>query len=376
MGFEKTVLVSKAMPELTEEIAIKAIRDCFRDKPFVVLGTGMSCALDPAFGMPALESELSKSTIFGPQESEQERQWEKALELIQNGKGLESALNGVTDPTLLQELTLVTSQILSPIDRKYAWKIAEGKSKWPATDLLKRLVDTLPEADPILHVLTPNYDTLFEHACDRNDICFTNGFIGGMERQTDWVSVNQSLQQLQQDSYGNKRKDVYKRRKHVRLYKVHGSLNYFHHRDRLIENNAWMWEAPEFACRVMITPGMSKHSQLQIYRNELLKSADTEIEKADRFLFLGYGFNDSHLETYIEKKLISKACKALIVTRDFNPRIESLLEQADNLWLVCKLAVEDSDGTRIFNKEFSDWLRLPNSNLWDVGIFASEILGV
>ena len=45
-----------ALPLLTEEIAINAIRDFFRGKPFVIFGTGMSCALDVRFGMPALST--------------------------------------------------------------------------------------------------------------------------------------------------------------------------------------------------------------------------------------------------------------------------------------------------------------------------------
>lgn len=116
-------------------------------------------------------------------------------------------------------------------------------------------------------------------------------------------------------------KPIYKPRKHARLYKVHGSLNLFHHRNAVVENNAWMWNPPDFASRVIVTPGLYKYEMLQNYRLELLNSADKAIEKANRFLFLGYGFNDAHLETYIKKKLISQACKGLIVTRDSNTRI-------------------------------------------------------
>ena len=50
---------ASTLPSLTEDIAIEAIPDFLTDKPFVVFGTGMSCALDPRFGMPALEQELS-----------------------------------------------------------------------------------------------------------------------------------------------------------------------------------------------------------------------------------------------------------------------------------------------------------------------------
>jgi hypothetical protein len=40
--------------ELDEGKAIEVLRYFFRAKPFVFFGTGMSCALDRRFGMPAL----------------------------------------------------------------------------------------------------------------------------------------------------------------------------------------------------------------------------------------------------------------------------------------------------------------------------------
>ena len=173
-------------PSLTEQGAIKAIRDFFRDTPFVVFGTGMSCALDPRFGMPALRDELSCSVVPESCSPEQEQQWMNVTESLQNGSGLETALNNVSDSTLLQKVTCAAARFVSSIDRKYALKIANNEVIWPATAFFKRLIDTLPEGDPILHVLTPNYDTLFEHACDAESIHYTSGFFGGLMRWIDW----------------------------------------------------------------------------------------------------------------------------------------------------------------------------------------------
>ena len=363
------------LPSLTEEIAINAIRDFFRDKPFVFFGTGMSCALDLRFGMPALKDVLSQNVVPDSQASEQERQWTKVMDSFQNGNDLETALEDVTDSSLLQKITCATGRFVSSIDREYALRIAECEATWPATGFFKRLVDTLPEGDPILHVLTPNYDTLFEHASDAVGIHYTNGFHGGLERRSDWGAVERSLLLSHQNTYGRRSRRIYKPRKHVRLYKVHGSLNLFFHRNTVVENNAWMWDAPGFSNRVMITPGLFKYQKLQKYRQELLQYADSAIDKANHFLFLGYGFNDDHLEAYITQKLTIQACKGLIVTKDSNSRIESLLANAENLWIVCKAQEDDTDGTRIFNKQYAGWLSLPTRELWDIGTFTAEIMG-
>lgn len=361
-------------PVLTERAAIEALHDFFRDKPFVVFGTGMSCALDPGFGMLALQGELARNVVPEPCSPEQERQWAKVMKSLRNGNGLESALNSVSDSTLLEKVTVATAKFVSSIDREYALKIANEEVIWPATALFKRLVDTVPEGDPILHVLTPNYDTLFEHACDAAGICYTSGYSGGLTRRIDWNAVRRSLLLPHQIRQSGRMKTIYKPRKHARLYKVHGSLNLFRHRDAVVESNAWMWNPPDFASRVIITPGLSKYEALQKYRQELLRFSDAAIESSNRFLFLGYGFNDAHLEGYIEQKLINHACKGIIVTRDSNSRIESLLSKAENLWLVCKMQEEGADGTRIFNKKYAGWLQLPRKRYWDIVTFTTEIL--
>lgn len=361
--------------QLTEDIAIAALRDFFRGKPFVVFGTGMSCALDLRFGMAELEKELQDNVVPDQGATEQVTQWAEVTKSLKMGNSLENALDNVTDPSLLESILNATAEFISLIDREYGLLISNGEVVWPARRLFELIVNTLPPGDPVLHVLTPNYDTLFEHACDSVNMRFTNGFMGGIACRLDWSSADLSLRVPQKVVQRGRLRTSYRQLNHIRLYKVHGSLSYFLHRDSLVENHSWMWDAPGFSHRIMITPGISKHQRLQNYRQELLQQADSEIEKSIRFLFLGYGFNDAHLETYIKHKLVSQACLALIVTRDSNPRIESLLEQAENLWLVCKAESAESDGSRILNRRYAGWLELPTRKLWDIDTFTTEILG-
>jgi len=363
------------LPILTEDIAISSIRDFFRDKPFLFFGTGMSCALDVRFGMEALKNTLIDQMQSRSLPCAQRKHWTVVEEALQKGSDFESALNVVKDPDLLKTIMKITGYFIASLDRDYACQIAKGSAEWPATCFLKKLVGTLPEGDPILHALTPNYDMLFEYACDSVGIPYATGFSGGVERKMDWKAVERSLLRPEQVPQGRKLKYVYKYRKHVRLYKVHGSLNYFYHRDDVIENNAWMWDPPDFTERVIITPGLSKYERLQRYRRELLQAADTAINKSTNFLFIGYGFSDTHLEEYIKRKLISQSCHGLVITRDCNPCIDSLLAEAENLWLVCKSEDEHSEGTRIFNKQYSNWLSLPDKRLWDIKVFTTQLLG-
>jgi len=360
---------------LTEDVMIKTFRNFFREKPFIVFGTGMSCALDDRFGMTSLKDKLIDEMASRSLLGEQADEWSCVKRSLKDGKDLESALDEVGNQDLLKAITEITGAFVASIDREYAYGIATGSAEWPAIHLFKKIVDTLPEGDPILHCLTPNYDMLFEYACDYTGIPYADGFFGCMERKMDWDAVKRSLLEPMQVRHSRKLRTIYKYRKHIQLYKVHGSLNYFFHRNTVIENNAWMWDPPDFAQRVLITPGLSKYEKLQHYRQELLKAADTAIDKATNFLFLGYGFNDSHIEEYIKRKLVAQSCHGLIVTQDSNRRIERLLAEATNLWLVCKSEDATSEGTRIFNKQYSNWLSIPGKRLWDIREFTTEILG-
>lgn len=356
---------------LSEEIAIQSLRDFFREKPFLFFGSGVSCALNVQFGMPALKEALL-TKMCQKQLTDQERaQWSDVESSLSRGIDLETALDRVSDQDLIKQITDITGSFIAELDRVFAFRIAEGSCEWPAARLVKRLVDTLPEGDRILHVLTPNYDMLFEYASDYTNIPYANGFHGGVEKRIDWDAVNQALLLPMKVLRGRKLRITYKHRKHVRLYKVHGSLNYFFHRGTVIENDAWMWTPPNFAQRVMITPGVSKYETLQRFRRELLQRADSAIERANQFLFIGYGFNDSHLEQYIRRKLINQGCRGLIITRSCNARITSLLEASPNLWLVCSA----DGGTRICNMQYPGSLVLPQRKLWDIGEFTTQILG-
>ena len=94
---------------------------------------------------------------------------------------------------MLKTITKITGDFVASVDRDYACKISQGSVEWPATCFLKKLVDSLPEGDRVLHALTPNYDMLFEYTCDFMDIPYANGFSGGVQRKMDWDAVERSF---------------------------------------------------------------------------------------------------------------------------------------------------------------------------------------
>jgi hypothetical protein len=107
-------------------------------------------------------------------------------------------------------------------------------------------------------VLTPNYDLLFEYSCDSANIAYSDGLFGGIERKMNWEAVERAFYKPQFVVYRGRRRESFKPTKHIRLYKVHGSLNYFYHHNSFVDNMAWIWNPPSFMKRVIVTPGASK----------------------------------------------------------------------------------------------------------------------
>ena len=359
--------------ELTKEVAYKALQKFFEEKPFVLFGTGTSCAVHPDYGMPALSRHLLNE--IGRQEltPEQQTQWDSVKQALNEGRGrnLESAMNGVKDENLICRIVNSTADLVISLDRKHGRKILLAETDWPALSLFKRLVDGFS----VLHVATPNYDLLAEYAFERADIPYTTGFVGGVCRRLDWSQAGYCMTYLDRIPYSKRFKEVPKSRKHINLYKVHGSLNTFKYNNQTIENNAWMFKVPDGIERVMITPGTMKYEKLHKNRADLLSTYDKEFAKHNAFLFIGFGFNDNQLiNDSLKRKICDQRCRALIITRDSNNRIETLAKDCENLWLVCTQKNGDSEGTRIFNSRKGE-LYLDKKSLWDLKQFAEEILG-
>lgn len=358
--------------KLTKEIAYNEFQKFLRDKPFVLFGTGMSCAIDNNFGMGALEEELKCQMEKESLSDKQKDEWEGVLQSLKNTVDFETAMNNVTDDDLINKIVKITGNYISTLDHEHSIKILNNSETWPGLTLLKKLVDKTPGTDRKLHVATPNYDMLAEYAFEKGNIPYINGFHGGVIRRLNWEQCRRSITYGEKATSGKRIKPVTRDHRHICLYKVHGSLNWFLMNDDLIENNSWLYTTlPDETERLIITPGLSKYEKLLQFRNQLLEEYDKAVEKHNLFLFLGFGFNDNQLLNKTLKKIKDQNCNGIIITKETNKRIDKLLNEANNLWLVCQSKTD----TVIKNKKYSAPLVLENEELWKVDVFTKKILG-
>lgn len=359
--------------ELTKDVAYQAISEFFTDKPFVLFGTGTSCALDLNFGMPALECHLRTKLSNGLTE-EQALQWHQVISALDaNTHDFESAMDFIKNEALTNRIVELTASFVAHHDNVYAHSIMSGSCDWPAGSLLKKLVEALPQADKQLHVATPNYDLLAEYALVRHKIPYINGFHGGFLRRYDWSEAEKSVRSIKKSLAKSRQPPRIVECKHVRLHKPHGSLNTFEWESQLIECDHWILNKPEGVVRAMITPGTAKYQRLHKDRAQLAEY-DSAVVNHTSFLFLGFGFNDSQLvNNAFRQKLEQDQCRALVITRDSNPRIEEWLDKCPNMCLICKQS--DSDKSRIYNSKYENWLHIDDKELWRFDAFTNEFLG-
>lgn len=365
------------MRTLTQEIFYKFVEDFFlQNRPFILFGTGTSCAVHPSFGMDALKRHLLSDIQTDQLKPEQRVQWEKMTSLLDKCD-LETALNEVTDEELVNFIVESTAKLMIELDHRYGRKVQLGTIDWPAVAIFQQLLDGLQGNGSKLHAATTNYDLLAEYSFEVNSIPYTTGYYGNICREFNWDKAGRGLTKLERKPIKKKYKIVSQYEKHVRLYKVHGSINRFKMGEsKVVENNAWIYNKPESVERLMITPGMSKHEKLHSYRTELLMEYDRAVEEHNAFLFLGFGFNDNQLiDTTISRKLNDLEVPGLILTRDETAGIKRFLETSKNLWLVCKIPQKDLEGTLIYNKQYAGPLCFENKSLWKTEEFVKEFFG-
>jgi hypothetical protein len=355
--------------------AFQELQRILKKHPVLVVGTGASCALDPRFGMFELAEQLHRT--IQPGNGSDAEQWKQVLASLADGKGLEEALNAVTDTGLKERIVTATGAFVASVDRDWAWRIATGEEDAPLHDLLRKLVDGLPPTNPVQHVVTPNYDMLIEHTCDALEVPWTDGFTTGSTCRRDWGAARNSMLKMTREPRGRSWTDTTRFMPHVQLHKVHGSINWFRNADetrllrcdRMIDGNplgGWR--------RAMITPGGRKFQEAGKNR-EWFAGADAAIAEAGAFLIVGYGFNDDHIHNGIRKRLVDQGCSGIVVTRDWPEGIRDWIRRSSDLWAVCQNPDGGKPGTILVGPGNVDApLVCEGQDLWKIVEFVKTVM--
>lgn len=340
------------------ESAILFAQSALSATPVIILGSGASAAHDVP-GMGPLAKHLASLTLPIDWTIEEVKEWNVFLANLGKGQDLETAL-GAVRPTRRQNEFVAdeTRTFLFPSDRKALVSLLSDRRHLPLARLYKHLFTSTHKT---LHVVTPNYDRLAEYAADAVELAVFTGFNHG--------HLQLRVKDVDARLMGNGQ-----RVRTVCVWKVHGSLDWFHDADDRIVAMPQMELTPAGFAPLMITPGVEKYrlAHSEPFRT-IFTCSDAALEGARSYLCVGYGFNDEHLQTKLVERCDTDSVPLMVVTHGLTPTAKAFLKGGK-----CRryLAIEAaSTGSRFYTHEHPDGFDVPDWEAWKLAEFLDMTIG-
>jgi len=337
------------------------LQEHLSDGLITIVGSGLSCA-EGLPGMGELATHLLARVGQGLSDADAEC-WTAASALIA-AKGLEGALLAAPPtPVVEAAISVATAQLISDRERAVVAEVFSGKRTLRLTRLLAHLVK--PPSG--MTIVTTNYDRLIEIAVEEAGIGADTMFVGRFAGQ---LNERESKMSFCRDVVLKPRRTAasLQYRPRALICKPHGSLDWY---VRAGSPVFYAGDLPD-TMRLIITPGHNKfrngyESPFDHHRSR----ANEAIDRASRFLVLGYGFNDDHLETHLSPR-IRNGKPTLMLTRSLSTVARQLALTHPNVIALEDSGADDLPGTRVIieRTEFC----FPGTGMWDVGSFVTEVL--
>lgn len=339
----------------------KRLQAHLSDGLVLIVGSGLSCA-EGIPGMRELGTHL-RETLTDKLTGEDATIWQAIAEQVEV-KGLEAALLLVPPtPGIEVEVVNATAYLVLERERKVIADVFAGKTVLRITKLVSHLV----KPNTGIPIITTNYDRLLEVGLEEAamgvDTMFSGRFAGVLNEQFSKFNLCVGLKP-------RCKPPTLKFRDRAIVYKPHGSLDWYLRDGRPV---CYGGELGPEATRLIITPGRNKfrtgyESPFDLHRGR----ANEAIDKASRFLILGYGFNDDHLETHLSPA-IRQGKPTLMMAYELTSKAKALASEISSVIALERAEQDGVEGTRIIADRTETFV--PSFSLWDVNHFIREVLG-
>ena len=344
--------------ELTLDEIKRHLQNHLCDGLVTVIGSGLSCA-EGLPGMKDLEEHLIKNINLTP-ENEDTKLWEQIKLELKNG--LESALLAhPPSPSLETLISKLTGSLIAQKENTVIQEVFNKRRTLKLTKLLKHL--TKPKTG--LPIITTNYDRLIEIAVEEFGMAVDTLFTGRVfsnfnEKESKYTFCN--------GIRTTKTKTLLQYKERALIYKPHGSLDWYLRGNAPFSYHGDLGDTP----RLIITPGQNKYlngyqTPFDIHRSK----ANQAIDQARSFLIIGYGFNDSHLETHLIPS-IEKGKPTLILTHSLSDKAMHLSKRYKNVTSLEHYKSELTSGTKFTNQKTEQIIQ--QAAIWDIENFVKEVL--
>lgn len=331
--------------------AQKIASDCITALPVIVLGSGASAAHGMPT-MPKLRDCLVATPLPPGLPSQDYLTWTAFLGKVAT-VDLETALTEVRlNDRLTRHVAETTWNLLTPADIAVFHKVILDRQSLPLTRLFQHLLATTHTE---IDVVSTNYDRLAEYAADAGDLCHSTGFGFGHLR-------NRAADAPFGITQGGKKART------VRIWKVHGSLDWFRDLDNITIGLPITSDYPARLVPDIVTPGIEK---FRLTGHEPFRSiqdgADKALQSAGAYLCIGYGFNDEHVQEKLVRRCADPRIPLVLLTKKLTDAATAFLSggRCKNYLALVELS-GPVPGTRMFSPDypFPDGVEIFGRHIW------------
>ena len=334
----------------------RTIQEFFQENTVTIVGSGLSAA-EGIPGMSALAEELQAKLPSMLEDPSDLREWDKISLDLSSGIGLEQALHN-TKPThtIEESIRKTTAKLIGAAESKILHNIILGSK-------------VLRFSKYILHfnirnnglvVITTNYDRLIEYACEANNLRIDSLFVG---KNFACFCPDQSKYMFCSGIKKRGGKSIAEFAPRITVLKPHGCLSW-----HMLGGTPYSIPQASFEDSLIITPGLNKYKEGYSDPFDTHRSrANGAIDAAQRYIIIGYGFNDDHLETHLIPQL-QNGKPALILSYGLSDKTKDLIKSCKNITAIC---CKDAEDTLVVTQ--SGDFSFSGINLWDLETMLEEV---
>lgn len=329
--------------------------------PKLIVGTGLSISMNiPGMALLAtkLEEEFNKI-----KDCNLKKVWDRYKVKIKS-EGLETALLEVSanEELFFNKIREITGEYI--LDNEYFQHSNIERNVSGFEKLIRYLLNTVSVNNPLIDIMTPNYDRIIELICDKLRLRTTLGFYGNIYQTFD-ANVLKSPYE-----YYAKHVPI------VRIFKPHGSINWIKKDDEEFQSNDYQFLKKNKKNIDIVAPGRSKYEAgmiNDIFRchREMFNELISDSKKDFSIFIYGYGFNDQHFNTVFE----NTKKNVIVLTREIKHSFVNKALEHKN-WTLFFHNVDDEIDEP--NKDYMIYKGRKyqiNKPLWNMEIFADTFLG-
>lgn len=319
-----------------------SIQTHLNNNPALLIGSGASIP----YGLPSMESLANEIKSKLQDKYHNDDQWKTFICKLDETNNLEITLDKVDLKVEIQEdISWIVSELIERKDNEALTNFISEKCYPPLTYIIRKFVQRTGPTN----IVTTNYDRLIEYAIDFADGKINTGFSG---------NYIQKFTQFSNNSI----------RRAVNLYKVHGSIDWFRHKENHNILSLQFFDKSKLSDKytpLIVTPGSGKYKETHVdpFRTVMSK-ADEALRNSASYLCIGYGFNDEHIQPIVIDENRNNKKPIVIVAKDVTPKIRELFlnKKAENCLIIS--AGDGGSGCKVYYS--SSESEIFSENYWQV----------